>query len=297
MDNNILLESGTNELEVLEFMVGEQSFGINIAKVIEIMNYQPMIPVPDSPPEFEGVFTPRDKVISVIDLHKVLNKTSNDPEHDLLIVCHFNQMDVGFHVTSVKGIQRISWEDIEKPPRISGDGATNIATGIAKFKDGIILILDFEKIVSDMNRAAVLDTSGITSADADRESKHIVIAEDSPFLNTLIVNTLHDAGYKNVVSFDNGKDAWDYISGHKDMGGDILDQVALLISDIEMPKMDGHRLTKLIKEDSVLKRIPVYLFSSLINEQMRIKGESVGADAQFSKPQIGSLIKHLNEHI
>ena len=297
MDNNILLESGTNELEVLEFMVGEQSFGINIAKVIEIMNYQPMIPVPDSPPEFEGVFTPRDKVISVIDLHKVLNKTSSDPEHDLLIVCHFNQMDVGFHVTSVKGIQRISWEDIEKPPRISGDGSTNIATGIAKFKDGIILILDFEKIVSDMNRSAVLDTAGITSADADRESKHIVIAEDSPFLNTLIVNTLHDAGYKNVVSFDNGKDAWDYISGHKDMGGDILDQVALLISDIEMPKMDGHRLTKLIKEDSVLKRIPVYLFSSLINEQMRIKGESVGADAQFSKPQIGSLIKHLNEHI
>lgn len=297
MDNNILLESGTNELEVLEFMVGEQSFGINIAKVIEIMNYQPMIPVPDSPPEFEGVFTPRDKVISVIDLHKVLNKTSSDPGHDLLIVCHFNQMDVGFHVTSVKGIQRISWEDIEKPPRISGDGSTNIATGIAKFKDGIILILDFEKIVSDMNRSAVLDTAGITSADADRESKHIVIAEDSPFLNTLIVNTLHDAGYKNVVSFDNGKDAWDYISGHKDMGGDILDQVALLISDIEMPKMDGHRLTKLIKEDSVLKRIPVYLFSSLINEQMRIKGESVGADAQFSKPQIGSLIKHLNEHI
>ena len=84
MENNILLESGTNELEVLEFMVGAQSFGINIAKVIEIMNYEPMIPVPDSPPEFEGVFTPRDKVISVIDLHKVLNKESSDPEHDLL---------------------------------------------------------------------------------------------------------------------------------------------------------------------------------------------------------------------
>lgn len=297
MENNILLESGTNELEVLEFMVGEQSFGINIAKVIEIMNYQPMVPVPDSPPEFEGVFTPRDKVISVINLHKVLNKTSDDPEHDLLIICHFNQMDVGFHVTSVKGIQRISWEDIEKPPRISGDGATNIATGIAKFKDRIILILDFEKIVSDMNRSAVLDTTGVVGSSEDRSSKHIVIAEDSPFLNNLIVNTLKEAGYANVVSFDNGKDAWEYISGHKDIGGDILDQISCLISDIEMPQMDGHHLTKLIKDDSVLSRIPVFLFSSLINEQMRIKGESVGANAQFSKPQIGGLIQYINEHI
>lgn len=297
MENNILLESGTNELEVLEFMVGAQSFGINIAKVIEIMNYEPMIPVPDSPPEFEGVFTPRDKVISVIDLHKVLNKESSDSEHDLLIICHFNQMDVGFHVSSVKGIQRISWEDIEKPPRISGDGMNNIATGIAKFKDRIILILDFEKIVSDMNSTAVLDTTGMSSATSDKAHKHIVIAEDSPFLNTLIVNTLHEAGYENVVTFDNGKDAWDYISGHKGLGGDILDQVSCLISDIEMPKMDGHHLTKLIKDDGELKRIPVYLFSSLINEQMRRKGESVGADAQFSKPEIGKLITYINQYI
>lgn len=297
MENNILLESGTNELEVLEFMVGKQNFGINIAKVNEIMNYQPMIPVPDSPPEFEGVFTPRDKVISVIDLHRVLNKESDDPTHDLLIICNFNQMDVGFHVSSVKGIQRISWEDIEKPPRISGDGMNNIATGIAKLNDRIILILDFEKIVSDINRSAVIDTTGATQTDASKSEKHIVIAEDSPFLNTLIQNTLHDAGYNNIVSFDNGKDAWDYIRGHKDMGGDILDQVSCLISDIEMPQMDGHHLTKLIKDDDILRRIPVFLFSSLINEQMRVKGESVGADAQFSKPQIGALINHINAHI
>lgn len=297
MENNILLESGTNELEVLEFTVGGQSFGINIAKVNEIMNYQPMIPVPDSPEEFEGVFTPRDKVISVIDLHKVLHKESSDSGHDLLIICNFNQMDVGFHVSSVKGIQRISWEDIEKPPRISGDGSTNIATGIAKLSDRIILILDFEKIVSDINRSAVIDATGATKVEEDKENKHIVIAEDSPFLNTLILNTLSEAGYKNVVSFDNGKDAWDYISGHKTLGGDILDQISCVISDIEMPQMDGHHLTKKIKDDDVLKKIPVYLFSSLINDQMRIKGESVGADAQFSKPQIGMLINYVNEHI
>ncbi len=297
MENNILLESGTNELEVLEFMVGTQSFGINIAKVNEIMNYTPMIPVPDSPPEFEGVFTPRDKVISVIDLHKVLNKESTDVAHDLLIICNFNQMDVGFHVSSVKGIQRISWEDIEKPPRISGDGTNNIATGIAKLTDRIILILDFEKIVSDINRSAVIDATGATMTDESKANKHIVIAEDSPFLNKLIQSTLTDAGYQNIVSFDNGRDAWDYISGHRDMSGDILEHVSCVISDIEMPQMDGHHLTKRIKDDDILHRIPVYLFSSLINAQMRAKGESVGADAQFSKPQIGALINYINEHI
>lgn len=297
MESNILLESGTNELEVLEFMVGEQSFGINIAKVTEIMNYTTVTPVPDSPPEFEGVFTPRDTVISVIDLHKVLKRESHDVEHDLLIVCHFNQMDVGFHVTSVKGIQRISWEDIEKPPAISGDGMTNIATGIAKFKERIILILDFEKIVSDLNRTAVLDTTGMTKGTGNLDEKHIVIAEDSPFLNTLIVNTLKEAGYKNVVHFDNGKDAWDYISGHKELGGNMLQHISCLISDIEMPQMDGHHLTKLIKEDPQLNCIPVFLFSSLINDQMRKKGEAVGADAQFSKPQIGALIKHINDNV
>ena len=297
MESNILLESGTNELEVLEFMVGTQSFGINIAKVIEIMNYQPMVPVPDSHPAFEGVFTPRDKVISVINLHTILHKESPDPEHDLLIICHFNGKDVGFHVSSVKGIQRISLEDIEKPPAMAGDGTHNIATGIAKFKDRIVLILDFEKIVSDMDPSAAFDTSGVVPTDGDKSSKHIVIAEDSPFLNTLIVNTLHNAGYQNVVHFDNGKDAWDYVSAHKELGGNILNEISCVISDIEMPKMDGHHLTKQIKDDPVLKSIPVYLFSSLINDQMRIKGESVGADGQFSKPQIGQLIQYLNEHI
>lgn len=297
IEDNILLESGTNELEILEFTVGDQNFGINIAKVNEIMNYQPIVQVPDSPPEFEGVFTPRDKVISVIDLHVVLHKESADPEHDLLIICHFNQMDVGFHTTSVKGIQRISWEDIEKPPKISGDNANNIATGIAKLSDRIILILDFEKIVSDINRTAVLDTTGVTKTDSDSAEKHIVIAEDSPFLNMLVQNTLAEAGYKNIMAFDNGKDAWNYISKLKTSEGEIRDRVSCLISDIEMPQMDGHHLTKRIKDDEVLKQIPVYLFSSLIDEQMRAKGESVGADAQFSKPQIGALISYINEHI
>lgn len=109
----------------------------------------------------------------------------------------------------------------------------------------------------------------------------------------MIVNSLSDIGFKEIRSFPNGKEAWDYISQFSGYNGDVTNCVAAVITDIEMPQMDGHHLTKLIKSDPTLKKIPVFLFSSLINEQMYQKGLSVGADEQFSKPQIGMLIERL----
>ena len=104
---------------------------------------------------------------------------------------------------------------------------------------------------------------------------------------------ISDIGFKEIRSFPNGKEAWDYISQFSGYNGDVTNCVAAVITDIEMPQMDGHHLTKLIKSDPTLKKIPVFLFSSLINEQMYQKGLSVGADEQFSKPQIGMLIERL----
>ena len=266
-DTGILLESGTNELELLEFNVCGNSYGINIAKVREIMMEQELVPMPQAPDEIEGVFMPRDKLITVIDLHKVLGTEKPENARGLFIICEFNGMDVGFHVTAVQGIQRIGWTAIEKPPQVSGDSTTGIATGIAKVDGKILVILDFEKIVSDINKAAGLDLKGAENAKATAVTaeKHIVIVEDSQFLNKMIVNSLSD----------------------------VTNCVAAVITDIEMPQMDGHHLTKLIKSDPTLKKIPVFLFSSLINEQMYQKGLSVGADEQFSKPQIGMLIERL----
>lgn len=297
MESNILLESGTNELELLEFVVGTKNYGINIAKVSEIMMYSEVTPMPSAPPEVEGVFMPRDKLITVVDLHKVLGMEALPDERGLLIVCEFNQMDIAFHVTAVRGIQRISWTNIEKPPAVANAQNSGIATGIAKIDGKIILILDFEKIISDINCSAGLDVSGIEHIEVTEKVEtdaHIVIAEDSPFLNKLIVDALKKAHFENVSTFANGKDAWDYISSFKGQGN-ITDSVKVVISDIEMPQMDGHRLTKLIKDDSELKAIKVFLFSSLIDDKMRKKGESIGADEQFSKPQIGGLVKKLTE--
>ena len=299
MNTKILLESGTNELELLEFTVGSNSYGINIAKVSEIMTDQEVTPIPNGPAEVEGVFIPRDQLISVIDLHTVLHIPKPDSKKTIFIVCQFNKMVVAFHVTGVKGFQRISWTDIVEPPSVSGNqDGMGISTGVAKVNGRIIMILDFEKIVSDLNRSSGIDITGldqIEKASINAGNKRIIVADDSPFLNKMITSTLADTGFNNVVSFQNGEDAWDYVNTFKSRSTaeNITENIACVISDIEMPKMDGHRLTKLIKDDPVLKHIPVILFSSLIDEQMIRKCKSVGADAQFSKPQITELIKTL----
>lgn len=298
MDTNILLESGTNELELLEFEVGNSSYGINISKVVEIMIDQEVTPVPNAPAEVEGVFIPRDKLISVIDLHKVLHTPHSKSSKEIFIICEFNQMQIAFHVSKVNGIQRISWSDISDPPTVAngsteGDG---LSTGVAKIGDKIIIILDFEKIVSLLNKNAGLDVTGLDKVSRPTVSageKRLIVADDSKFLNKMITDSLEHIGFHNIVSFSNGQDAWDFIQNFRTAGDNITDDIACVISDIEMPKMDGHRLTKLIKDDAVLKNIPVVLFSSLINEQMIIKGKSVGADAQFSKPQIKDLVNYV----
>ena len=130
MNTNILLESGTNELELLEFQVGDNNFGINISKVVEIMINEDVTPVPNSPEEIEGVFIPRDKLISVIDLHKVVHVPHTSSGKEIFIICEFNRMHVAFHVTSVKGIQRISWADIADPPAVTS-GSSDEAIGLA----------------------------------------------------------------------------------------------------------------------------------------------------------------------
>lgn len=297
MESNILLESGTNELELLEFIVGTKSFGINIAKVSEIMMYREITPLPSAPPEVEGVFMPRDKLITVIDLHQVLRLPPDPAARGLLIVCEFNQMDIAFHVCNVKGIQRISWSSIEKPPQVASSSNSGIATGVAKIDSNIMLILDFEKIVADLNCSAGLDVTGVEAySSATPYPQPVVIAEDSTFLNKLIIDTLSSTGFKNVHSFSNGLEAWEYISQFKDSENPKED-IACVITDIEMPQMDGHRLTKLIKDDENLGKIPVFLFSSLIDEKMRAKGEKIGANEQFSKPQIADLIKTLIHYV
>lgn len=290
MDTKILLENGTNELEVLEFKLDGNAYGINVAKIKEIINYQEVTPVPNAHPSIEGIFMPRDTMITAIDLKNCLQRGVSEPG-GLFIVTNFNKLDIAFHVDSVVGIHRVSWREIIKPGSTVSTSEDGVSTGIIKFDDRLIIILDFEKIVTDINPETGLKIADIEElGERHRIDVPILIAEDSPLLNKLIVESLHKAGYVNLIHTENGQQAYDVIQECK-KEGTLRDHVQCIITDIEMPLMDGHRLTKLVKSDDETKDIPIIIFSSLVNEDMMRKGEALGANAQLSKPEIGNLVR------
>ena len=293
MDSNILLESGTNELEVLEFVIEGNHYGINVEKVREILQFQNITPVPNSHPCIEGIFMPRGDIITVIDLIKTLGFQNNDNRNNFLIVTNFNNLNIAFDVQAVIGINRVSWTDVVKPDStVSGPGS-GVATGIIKNADNLLIILDFERIVEEICPETSLKVSEIKQLESrERNDIPVLIVEDSTLLCTLIKDSLFQAGYNKLTVKNNGQEAWDYLCELKKKA--ILnDKVRCVITDIEMPQMDGHRLIRLIRDTEGLKHIPIIVFSSLINDDMKRKGEALGANAQISKPEIGHMDKKI----
>ena len=289
--DGILLESGTNEIEIMKFKIQGEFYGINVAKVKEIMMSEKVKIMPHAHPAVEGIFKPRDILITVIDLGYYL--TGEDLGHksrDLFIVTNFNKMTVAFRVQSIEGISRISWKDIQKPDKTLSHGEEGVATGIAQCAGELVTILDFEKIVAEIAPETTIQISEVEQmGDRPLCDSPLVIAEDSILLQKMIDDSLERAGFMDVKNFNNGQEAWDYLEALRN-APDLYDKVNLIITDIEMPEMDGHRLTKLVKDDPRLKKIPVVIFSSLIDDQMRLKGEALGADEQLTKPEIGHLV-------
>lgn len=288
----ILLESGTNEIEVMEFTIEGSLYGINVAKVKEILVSAPVKPMPHAHPAVEGIFKPRDEVLTVVDLPKYLLGVSSERKpKDLFIITNFNKLNIAFRVQTVVGISRISWKDIQKPDKTVSGGDEGVATGIAQCGDDLVTILDFEKIVAEIAPETTIQMSEIDQlGHRERSDAAILVAEDSVLLSKMIEDALHKSGYVNTKMFSNGQELWDYLEKLRE-SGDMKENVSLIITDIEMPQMDGHRLTKLVKDDKNWKKIPLIIFSSLITEEMRRKGKELGADEQLSKPEIGHLVQ------
>jgi len=253
--------------------------------------------MPQAHPYIDGLFTLRGKAIPLVNLPRCLNVANGDDAKNI-IVTEINNYDIGFLVENVSRIHRISWKDMEPSPEV---GDQSRVVGIIKMPDRIVLLLDFETIIAEINPEINAKLTTVEDAAADvralRSDVHVVVAEDSPMLRDLLVTTLHDSGYRFVRDFGNGADAWEYLRGLAAKEGDISDHVGIIVSDVEMPKMDGHRLLKLVRANDRLADVPLVLFSSLINDEMRLKGESLGASAQISKPEIGQLIGLLDKLI
>ena len=286
----ILLETGTNEFEIVEFNVGKVNYGINVAKVREVINLVPITKMPQAHPYVDGLFTLRGRVMPLVNLPRCLNQETEDDLKNI-IVTEINNYNIGFLVNSVSRIHRISWTEMEPAPNVSD---SPMVVGIIKMLDKMVLLLDFEKIIAEINPEINEKLTTLPEVTKDikdqRNDIKVFVAEDSPMLRDLLVQTLHDAGYITTRDFSNGKLAWEELQKIGQEEAPLDDSINILISDIEMPQMDGHHLLTQIREHNKLGKLPVIFFSSLINEEMRRKGEAIGANGQISKPEIGQLI-------
>jgi two-component system chemotaxis response regulator CheV len=299
----ILLEAGTNELEIVEFSIGDALYGINIAKVREIIKaHIELVPVPDSHPSIEGAINLRGSIIAVVNLarHLKVNVDLNK-KVNRIIIAEFNRIVIGFLVSAVARIHRISWKDVEQPSQMlqTEQGYT---VGIVKIEDRVIFLLDFEKISSHINPRAHLtaprDDEYSAPASVDRAAKKILVVEDSDFIRGMIVDHLHKAGY-NVETAVNGEEAWNRLAGateRADFQG-IGQYFNAMVTDIEMPQMDGLHLIKRVKEDARLRQLPCIAFSSLITKELMAKCRSVGSDGEISKPEINQLVSLLDSKV
>ncbi len=287
----ILLETGTGELEILHFTVKGVHYAINVVKVKEILHITNMAKVPNAHPAVPGISLIRGEVITIVDMSVVLEgMKSENINKSMILVCEFNKLKVAFAIDEVLGISRIKWDQIAKPSEIT---ANSLVIGNIMLNSTIIMLLDFEKIVMDISPSTgITEAKMVNIEKKDRSNIKLLLADDSPMIREVLKNTLQSAGFKELRFFDDGKQVLDFIMKTKALfGADYSSEFHMLITDIEMPLLDGHTLTRKIKEDPIMKSLPVIIFSSLITGDLRHKGEAVGADGQLSKPEIGSLIE------
>ena len=325
---NILLEAGTNELEVVEFyldeallpgeptlealtaeVVGPEQarhyrgyYGVNVAKVLEIIRMPKVTELPEVQHESVlGAFNLRSRIIPLVDLTLWLGKRGHETgEEPKTIVTEFNNVTTAFKVSGVNRIHRISWEQVEQPNAYMASVSSNTIVGVVKLEGRIVFLLDLEKVVANLNPKLGLRLDDLGEDWDDSSGFRALIADDSSLVREMQRDLLEKAGFK-VILTNNGKEAWDCLTQFKrkveEEGKPLSDFVQVVVSDIEMPYMDGLNLTSRIKNDNILKQLPVLLFSSLITDKLRHKGESVGADGQISKPQVGTLAKRAAELI
>ena len=300
--SNILLESGTNEVEILELFIEEEEYkgyyGVNVAKVLEI------IPMPSKimrPPHLKGsfafgMFNHRDKIIALFDLGSWLGRTRVEHTPPKVLITEFNNVVNAFLVSGVTRIHRVTWGDI-KPLDGYMDGLSDTITSVIELEDKLVFLLDLEKAMADLNPDLAIQATSLASLQSstfiDVPIK-VLHADDSGVIRTTVRKQLEEQKVFSVKSATNGDDAWEYMVGVKnrshEAGTKLTDELDIVLTDIEMPGMDGYHLCKRIKEDPELKAIPVVLFSSLITEKLAHKGEAVGADGQFAKPDMQLML-------
>ena len=309
-NTNILLEAGTNELEIVEFYLDEIEgpdnktykgyYGVNVAKVLEIIRQPRITELPEVRHKaILGAFNLRSQIIPLVDLTLWLGKEREPSDTTKVIVTEFNSVTTAFMVSGVNRIHRISWEEVEPPNHYVSKLTNNTITGVVKLEGRIIFLLDLERIVGDLNPELALHLDEAVDWQTTNRYRAL-IADDSAVIREMLKDLMTRAGF-DIETVTNGLEAWKRLEAIKrkaaEEGKPLDSYVQCIVSDIEMPQMDGHSLCRRIKEDPFLKQLPVILFSSLITDKLRHKGQTVGADEQISKPEVTRLAQKSMELI
>ncbi|AIW15946.1 chemotaxis protein [Vibrio tubiashii] len=317
--STILTESGTNELEIIEFHLVKELpdgskktcyYGINVAKVREVIQVPDTTDYPNAQPHMVGVFSSRDILTPLVDLAGWLGvPTSKDLQKKFVIVTDFNNMTNGFLIDSISRIHRISWNDVESPSQFLEAGEQDCVVAVVRKDGNLIMILDFEKIIADINPELSMEKYDVTldkSVDlnqrmvAKRNAKTIMVVDDSAFIRSMIQDTLSSAGY-NIIACKDGGEAHDKLMGlievAKEEGLPISEFVDGVVTDVEMPRMDGMHLVKRLRDSDAYSSVPIVMFSSLMSEDNRTKALALGANDTITKPELGKMVTMMDKYI
>ncbi|OJI47072.1 Chemotaxis protein CheV [Vibrio vulnificus] len=314
-----MTESGTNELEIIEFHLekvlpnGETKtcyYGINVAKVREVIQVPETTDYPNAQPHMIGVFSSRDVLTPLVDLAGWLGvPTRPAVERKFVIVTDFNKMTNGFLIDSISRIHRISWNDVESPSQFLEAGEQDCVVAVVRKDGNLIMILDFEKIIADINPELSMekyDVKADRSVDLNqrmvtkRNAKTIMVVDDSAFIRSLIQETLTSAGY-NIIACKDGGEAHDKLMNLIEVAREenlpLSELIDAVVTDVEMPRMDGMHLVKRLRDSEAYKTLPIVMFSSLMSEDNRAKALALGANDTITKPEIGRMVSLMDKYV
>ncbi len=298
--------AGANRLEILLFSLGkdretgrEEVFGINVFKIREVMHVPEVTQAPDMPNGVKGMVCLRGDMIPIIDLVHFCNLDMSE-EPKVLVVTEFNGHTQGFLVSSVEQILRMEWNEIKVPPPMLTNRLGGLVTAVTELGDGrIVMVLDVEKVLSETSDD-LSDPTMFEGVESLNTKATIMFADDSSVARKQITKTLDTLGV-DYISAKNGEEAWERISEQaalaEEMGVPTRQLIRMILTDIEMPGMDGYVLTKKIKDDPRMKDIPVVMHSSLSAEANVSIGKSVGVDAYVAKFDPRELAKAIEPYV
>ncbi len=285
--------AGTNKLEILMFSLGldtrterEETFGINVFKVREVMRIPPITRAPEMPASVEGMVSLRGALVPVIDLAKYIGLVS-DTKPEIMIVTEYNGHTQGFLVKAVDNILRLDWSAMRVPPAMLVAELGGLVTAITELKDKrLVMMIDVEKVLAETGQFGSDEMIFNAVKPLNRPDRTVFFADDSSVARNQITRTLEAMGVKHISAI-NGRQAWVELSKMATYAENsktpLKDIIQVILTDVEMPEMDGYMLTRKIKEDKRFNGIPVLMHSSLSSISNQQLGKTVGVDEYVPK--------------